>query len=86
MANPPKPTGDRMLELVSDLLGELNLANRELQKMKSVSVRTPIDYLQCGIAAMGHINHALYIGMNMQELILLHHRRRSPRETGELVR
>lgn len=75
-----------MLELVGDLLGELNLANRELQKMKTVSVRTPIDYLQCGIGAMGHINHALYIAMNMQELILIHHRRRPRETTGELVR
>lgn len=69
-----------MKELVADLLGELNLANRELEKMKALTVLSPLDYLRCGVGAMGHINHALHIAMNMQELVLIWHRPRRGRE------
>ena len=77
MASKPKPTGDTMKFYLDNLMEELEFANAELEKLKLVSVRTPIGYLQHGIAALAHINRALATGAKMQIIILSHNRTRN---------
>jgi hypothetical protein len=77
MASKPKPTGDTMKTHLDDLMEELEFANAELEKLKQVSVRTPIGYLQHGIAALAHINRALATGAKMQVIVLSHNRNRN---------
>jgi hypothetical protein len=69
-----------MKELVADLLGELNLASRQLERMQHLSILSPLEYMKLGIATMGHINNALQIAINMQEILLVWHRPRRGRE------